>query len=700
MTEDTGATPQRATLLRRAHELLESFGQPVSEALLVQHLFGANGNVRIWTMLLRQTLESSSLFEEMSQPSHNEGGSDEIRWSLTAWRSTQRELEEIEFVVLDTETTGLRAGPDRVIEVAGVRLRGGEVIDSFQQLINPGRRIPPFIVQFTGITQEMVSDAPTAREIFPELQRFIEGAILVGHNLGFDIGFLSHEARLLGQGFPLDGLDTIPLARRFLPGLKRFKLDHVAGYLNIPTRHRHRAMGDASVTAAVFWRLIELAQQQGILTLGHLRRRLQLPVTWSGDITRETRASQGKLWRADGKLAPSSAMAARPTGSLLLNSAWRQDFPTKPGVYLMKDEHGQIIYVGKAKSLKDRLGSYYNQPLGYTRKMDGLLQSVREIETRVLGSELEALLVESQLIKALQPAYNVQLRNYELYPFIKVDIQHAFPRVYATREVAADGARYFGPFRSRRMVDLTIELIQKIFPIRTCIRSLPPQAKPSEPCLRLHLHRCPGPCQGGIDPAEYRDVIEQVCAFLGGEREDLLERLRRQMLDASQHLNFERAAWLRDAIRSVDEVLIGQQLITGAVEANNLFIVYPSAQEDHNEIFLIRHGRLVQQRCIPHQVEAMQQAVDELLTVAATLGEPPSIVGKAEVDQINIISRWIHRHSNDRAFFPFQSALTDTQAAQDLVQRLWENISAVRTISVEEDGQENAEEGRYAEDMM
>ncbi len=216
----------------------------------------------------------------------------------------------------------------------------------------------------------------------------------------------------------------------------------------------------------------------------------------------------------------------------------------------MKDANGQVIYVGKAKCLKDRLSSYYSQPLGYTRKMDGLLQNVKDIETIVLGSELEALLHESRLIKELQPPYNVQLRNYELYPFIKIDIQHAFPRVYAAREVAADGARYFGPFRSRRLVDLTIELIQKIFPIRTCTRSLPPQAKPSEPCLRLHLNRCSGPCRGSIDndSAAYHKVIEEICAFLGGEREDLVDRLRRQMFEASQQLNFERAAWLRDAL--------------------------------------------------------------------------------------------------------------------------------------------------------
>ena len=668
--------PQRGTLLRRAHELLESIGQPTAEDLLIQHLFGVSegstGRPAVWTMLLRQTLQSSSLFEQV----------DEQHWSLSAWRSTQLSLNEVEFVVLDTETTGLRPGPNRVIEIAGIRLRGGEVIDSFQSLVNPNRRLPPFIVQFTGITQEMVAGAPGAEQIFPDFLQFIEGAILVGHNVGFDIGFLSYEAQLLGYAFPIDGLDTIPLARRFLPGLRRFKLDTVAGHLKIPMVNRHRALGDAKVTAAIFMKLLNLARQEGIYTLGNLRRRLQLPVAWSGDITDASLAKQVEYLRADGKLS-SKSVTSRPTGSLLLNPAWKREFPNKPGVYLMREASGQVIYVGKAKCLKDRLASYYSHPLGYTRKMDGLLQNVKEIETIVLGSELEALLMESQLIKQLQPTYNVQLRNYDLYPFIKIDVQHPFPRVYSSREVAADGARYFGPFRSRRMVDLTIDLIQKVFPVRTCTRSLPPQAKPSEPCLRLHLDRCPGPCRGGVDPLEYARVIEQVCAFLGGEREDLLDRMRRQMLEAAQQLNFERAAWLRDTIRSADEVLIGQRLITGAVEANNLFIVYPSAKEDHNELFLIHHGRLVEQRCIAHELEAMETVVHELLARAAALGDPPSIVGKAEVDQINIISRWIHRHSDDRAFFPLHPALTDIDEARRLAQRIWVEVDAVRATPIE-----------------
>src|SRR6185312_312605 len=246
----TNKPPQRGVLLRRAHELLEHTGQPVSEDVMLEHLFGVTGieqSKTVWLVLLRQILQSSTLFEE-SEP-HT--------WALVAWRYTQRGLDEIDFVVLDTETTGLRPGSHRVIEVAGVRVRGGEVIDSFQSVLNSGVRIPRFIAQSTGITREMVATAPASHEALPAFLSFVEGAIVVGHNVGFDLGFLNYEAQLLGQSFPIDGLDTIPLARRFLPGLKRFKLDNVADHLRIATSQRHRALGDARVTAAVFLRLLD-----------------------------------------------------------------------------------------------------------------------------------------------------------------------------------------------------------------------------------------------------------------------------------------------------------------------------------------------------------------------------------------------------------------------------------------------------------
>jgi DNA polymerase III subunit epsilon len=636
--------PAGGALLRRAHAALAARGTPALASDLVASVFGvaAGTGGDPWSSMLESLLRRSPHFVRDSLG----------QWRLAAWDLAQRRLSDLEWAVVDIETTGLAPGRHRLLEVAAVIVRGGELREEFQRLVNPERRIPQFITSFTGISQRMVSRARPCREVLPELRRFIGQRLVVGHNVGFDLSFLAYECERLGLelDFPDEGIDTITLARRYLTGMRRAKLDRLAAALHIPFHDRHRALPDARVTAQAFALLLARAQEEGCQTLDDLRTAL---------------AGAGP--------SPASLPPARPTGGLYLNPAWRQDFPTRPGVYLMKDEAGEVIYVGKAKCLKDRLASYYNQPLGYTRKMDGLLQSVRAIEVRVLGSELEALLIESRLIKALQPRYNVQLRNYEHYPFIKVDVQHAYPRVFATREVAPDGARYFGPFRSGRVVEATIELLHRVFAVRTCTRALPPQAPPSEPCLRYHLKRCPAPCRGELEDAKaerYREAVGEMCKFLGGERDDLLDRLRREMFAAAARQDFERAARLRDALRDADQVLLGQRLISGAVDANNLLICYPSSEEAHVELFLVRHGRLVDQRRVHAEVEALLEVARELLEVARRLGPPPGRVGRAEVDQINIIARWIHRHSDDhaRSFFYLPGDLTDLEVGERFVE--------------------------------
>lgn len=640
-----GSGPGGVTLLSRARAALDEAGAALGTGDLVRAVFGATVPVDAaatpWGVMLERLLVNSNLFAR-------DGAG---RWRLAAWDLARRSLDTLEWAVIDIETTGLAPGRHHVIEVGGVIVRGGEPREDFQRLINPERRIPQFIAQFTGIKQHMVNRAAGAASVLPRFHAFIGDRVVVGHNVGFDLGFLAYETDRLGLSirFPDDGLDTIALARRYLTGMRRASLDRVASALHIPVRDRHRALPDALITARVFALLLARAREDGCETLDDLRAALA-------------------------HMTPDrvNVPVPRPTGNLYLNPAWRRDFPTRPGVYLMKDAAGEVIYVGKAICLKDRLASYYNQPLGYTRKMDGLLQSVREIETRVLGSELEALLVESRLIKQLQPRYNVQLRNYEHYPFIKVDVGHGYPRIYATREVAADGARYFGPFRSQRIVDATVDLLHRIFPIRSCTRALPPQAPPSEPCFRYHLKRCPAPCRGELD-AEARDsyhaAVEEACAFLGGERMDLIDRLRAEMFAASARQDFERAARLRDALRDADQVLLGQRLVAGAVDANNLLIAYPSSEEGHAELFLVRHGRLVaQHRCLVEKAD-LDEALRALLDDALRLGPPPARVGRAEVDQINIIARWIHRHSDEetRSFFRLPADGKDSDVGEEWV---------------------------------
>ncbi len=641
---DVVADAAGGALIRRAHAALADRGHPAQTSDLVGDVFGvgaSGSSTASWSAMLEGLLRPSPLF------ARDAAG----MWRLSAWDVKAARLAEMEWAVLDVETTGLAPGRHRLIEVGVVLVRGGELREAFQRLINPERQIPHFITSFTGIKPSMVHRARSARDILPPLHAFLGERIIVGHNIGFDLSFLAYEAERAGLGltFPDDGIDTIAMARRYLTGTRRASLDRVATALHVPVRDRHRALPDARITAQVFTLLLARAMAEGCETLDDLRE----------DLSHTT-------------LSRVSVPSGRPTGGLYLNPAWRREFPAKPGVYLMKDGAGEVIYVGKAKCLKDRLASYYSQPLGYTRKMDGLLQSVREIETRVLGSELEALLVESRLIKELQPRYNVQLRNYEQYPFIKVDVSHAYPRVYATREVATDGARYFGPFRSGRVVDATIELLHRVFPVRTCTRALPPQAPATEPCLRYHLKRCPAPCRSELDAEaerRYRQAVDEMCAFLGGERDDLLDRLRREMFAASARQDFERAARLRDALRDADQVLLGQRLVSGAVEANNVLIAYPSAEEGYVELFLVRHGRLTEQRRVRVEPETVTMALHKLALRARELGRPPDRVGRAEVDQINIIARWIHHHSDDdtRSFHRLPRDLDDGDAAERFV---------------------------------
>ncbi len=643
--EHDGNEQAQGQLLRRAYTLLMERGAALASEELVRHLFGASTEGQagqVWLGLLEQALRRSPLFARRADG----------LWRLTAWEAEQTRLSDLEYVVVDVETTGLVAGRHRLIEVAGIRVRAGMQVETFQELINPGQRLPRFISAFTGITQEMVNAALPVDEVLPSFFTFLDDAPIVGHNVGFDLSFLGYEAVRLGYPLSTDGLDTIKLARRLIPGIRQLKLDTLARQVGVVVRDRHRALGDAQITLEVFQHLLALAAGQGIETLAQLR-----------EIMQRSGASR--------RTVPAASVMERPTGSIYLNPAWRREFPARPGVYLMKDKDGEVIYVGKAKSLKERLASYYHQPLGYTRKMDGLLQEVREIEIRVLGSELEALLVESQLIKQLQPRFNVQLRNYEAYPFIKID-SRSYPRVYATREIQADGARYFGPFQSSRVVEAALEVIHKLFPIRTCTRSLPPLAPPSEPCMRYHLHRCLAPCRGDVDPGEYEQWIEQISAFLGGKRDDLLDRLRQEMWAASARNDFERAALLRDALKNITQVLVGQRLMTGAVEANNLLIIYPSAEMGQHEVFLVRHGRLLAQRRVPAEREALLAELRALIEHAAALPQPPKRVGKAEVDQINIIARWIHRHSEEqeRAFFPLPANLSAPEEIEHWIERI------------------------------
>ena len=260
--------------------------------------------------------------------------------------------------------------------------------------------------------------------------------------------------------------------------------------------------------------------------------------------------------------------------------------PDKPGVYLMRDQAGKIIYVGKAVNLKNRVRSYFQQR-GLSAKTEALVARIASFETIVTATEMEALILECNLIKKHRPRYNISLRDDKTYPFIKVTLNEAFPRVYATRRLEKDGAKYYGPYASAGAMHETISLLKKLFPLRSC-RSMEAQ----RPCLEYHIKRCLAPCAGLVDQESYLAMVRTVCLFLEGRSADVEKDLKRRMLAASEDLKFELAGRLRDQLAAVRQVMEKQNIVTGAGDQDVLGLARLGGQSCV-QVFFVRSGKMV-----------------------------------------------------------------------------------------------------------
>ena len=265
--------------------------------------------------------------------------------------------------------------------------------------------------------------------------------------------------------------------------------------------------------------------------------------------------------------------------------------PAKPGVYLMRDKSGEVLYVGKAAGLRSRVSSYFAPSASHPRKISNMVGRVADYEYIVTESESEALILECNLIKEHQPPYNARLKDDKSYPFIKIDVSEDFPQVYITRRVNKDGSRYFGPFASAGSVRRTLSLLKKLFPYRSCTKTI--TGTDVRPCLDYHIHRCVGPCIGAVDKREYGDVIDQVVLFLEGKTNKVVGSIKKRMLEAADSLEFEKAAVLRDQLTAIEKVNEGQKVLHLTSENADVIATAPGPREAWVEVFFIRQGKLI-----------------------------------------------------------------------------------------------------------
>lgn len=266
-----------------------------------------------------------------------------------------------------------------------------------------------------------------------------------------------------------------------------------------------------------------------------------------------------------------------------------QHIPAKPGVYMFRDDSGKVIYVGKAVSLKNRVRSYFSgQQLPKTRLM---LEKAADLEYIVTDSEVEALILECNLIKEHRPRYNVLLKDDKTYPYIKVTLAEDYPRVLTTRRLVKDGSRYFGPYTQVGAMNETIRLLKRLFPFRTC--SPREFASRSRPCLNYHINRCYAPCTKNVDKKQYRQTINEIILFLEGRQEDLIKSLEQRMHQAAEKLEFEKAAELRDQLQAVKKVLERQKVVSEELTDKDVIALARGENEVCVMVFFVRGGKLI-----------------------------------------------------------------------------------------------------------
>lgn len=267
--------------------------------------------------------------------------------------------------------------------------------------------------------------------------------------------------------------------------------------------------------------------------------------------------------------------------------------PAKPGVYLMHDKKDEIIYVGKAISLKNRVRQYFQKSRNVTPKIERMISRIAWFEYIVTDSELEALVLECNLIKEHSPRYNTMLKDGKSYPFLKASIQEAYPRLLFARQIKRDGSKYFGPFTSGKAIRDTIELVNQIFHLRNCRKVLPRDIGKERPCLYHQIGQCPAPCQGGVSEAEYRASFERALKFLQGDTKEILQELTEKMEQAAQEMKFEEAAGYRDLIQSVKQVTERQKITSEDNEDRDIVAMARGGSEAVVQVFFIRGGKML-----------------------------------------------------------------------------------------------------------
>ena len=525
--------------------------------------------------------------------------------ALTNLLSPQESL-----IVTDTETTGVHAHVNRVIEIGAVKVRSEGENKWFDQLIDPQIAIPGRITRITGITSSMVFGQPTAEVVMPSYQEFLGNGVFVAHNIRFDYSFLNAEFERVGLPEMQNlGLCTLRLARRLLPGLRSKSLGNLAKFYRISAAGQHRARKDVEITLEVLERLAQIASEEhSVSTLGEL---LELQS------------------RTYSKVKPAAKHVLKVRADVL------PKVPGVPGVYHMVDGKGRILYVGKAKNLKQRVSSYFRAIEAHPPRLRQLIAKMRNVSWRETSTELHALIEESREIKELDPPFNRAQKKYVHRPYLRLDSNEPFPRLTTQVFVRDDGSEYFGPLRNRSQAWAITEIVERYFPIRNCSSA---EFAKKHKCVRADIGRCGAPCDGSQGEEAYGEVTQRVRDFLMGDITNVCAMMELEMLKASEQFAFEDAAETRDWISMLDERVTKYGAVATPVSGPDTVHLLAAGRAGSGTFAIVRQGRIT-------SVEAVDSALEvEQFVLLAYSASPDStaVMDRIQIDARRILDHWLY----------------------------------------------------------
>ena len=501
-------------------------------------------------------------------------------------------LREVTFCVVDLETTGGSPTSCGITEIGAVKLRGGELVATFQTLVNPGAAIPPQITVLTGITDAMVTQAPRIEAVLPSLLEFIGGSVLVGHNVRFDVGFLDAALERDGRGRLTNRrVDTVALARRLVRDeVPNCNLGTLADRFGLPHRPSHRALDDALATGDLLHVLLERVGRLGVTGLDDL---LALP-----------------------------KLAGHPQAQKL---SLTERLPRTGGVYVFRDETGRALYVGKAANLRQRVRSYFSGD--ERRKVPQLLRETHRVDHLDLPHPLQAAVTEIRLVQQHQPRFNRQLKRWQRYTYLKLTAD-PFPRLSITKHLRYDGATYLGPLSSSRVARQVAEAIETAVPIRRCTAKVSGTTR-SAPCAPAQLGVATCPCAGAISERDYGALVDRVVIGIEAQPTLLLDPLADRMHELAQAERYEEAADMRDRAAALSSALERRRRLERLRASGRVIVT-----TDTGGGVELRDGLFVRTWNHSHDTQA-------LFAPDAPGAAPGPAVARDQVDEMLAVARWL-----------------------------------------------------------